>query len=113
MKRMLFALFVLMIMLSACAPQPAATDLPAPIEAVAIAANVEARVIVHDAVIAGAIQRDSHARVELDDVVPDAHGVGPHEHDVFHALNDAIAASASALYVAEIHGGAETKPCAR
>ena len=32
MKRILFALFVLMIVLSACAPQPAATDLPAPIE---------------------------------------------------------------------------------
>src|SRR5678815_4875955 len=86
--------------------------LAATIEAVAVAAHVVARAVLHDDVVARPIEPDADARVELDHVVPDAQAVGADEHQSFHALLDAHVPDLAAVDVLEIRARPEAQPLA-
>ena len=86
--------------------------LTAPIDTVAVAANIVVETVVHDAVAGTAIEADAEPGVELDRVVVNPQVVAAHEHQPVHSLLGAVAANLAGVHAIEIGACAETEPLA-
>src|SRR5437867_9105081 len=84
--------------------------LPAPVEAVTVAANVVVHLVVHDPVVARPIETDAEPGIEGEAVAPHQERLTPRHQERGHPLLRDVSADLAAVYVLQIHGGAQAKP---